>query len=88
MTPFDSAGDCRASSHGGRSFVAFSLMVCGMPVHNHAINPTENVMAKGQQNNKMVKKPKKDTSPSKPVSPDAIRPTIVTQVPLRGKLKK
>lgn len=44
-------------------------------------------MAKGQQNNKMVKKPKKDTSPAKPVSPDAVRPTIVTQVPLRGKLK-
>jgi hypothetical protein len=45
-------------------------------------------MAKGQQNSsKMVKKPKKDTSPPKSVSPDAVRPTIVTQVPLRGKLK-
>ena len=45
-------------------------------------------MAKGQQNNnKMVKKPKKDTSPPKTVSPDAVRPTIVTQVLLRGKLK-
>jgi len=32
-------------------------------------------MAKGQQyNNKMVKKPKKDTSPPKAVSPDAVRP--------------
>jgi hypothetical protein len=52
------------------------------------INPQENAMAKGQQNSgKMVKKPKKDTSPPKPVSPDAVRPTIVTQVPLRGKLK-
>ena len=45
-------------------------------------------MAKGQQNNdKMVKKPKKDSSPPKLVSPDAVRPTVVTQVPIRGKLK-
>jgi len=45
-------------------------------------------MAKGQQNtSKMVKKPKKDNSPPKAVSPDAVRPTVVTQVPLRGKLK-
>ena len=45
-------------------------------------------MAKGQQNtSKMVKKPEKDTSPPKSVSPDAVRPTVVTQVPLRGKLK-
>ena len=46
-------------------------------------------MAKGQQNSgKMVKKPKKDTSAPKTVSPDAVRPTIVTTVPLRGKLAK
>ena len=45
-------------------------------------------MAKGQQNSgTMLKKPKKDTSPPKAVSPDAVRPTVVTQVPLRGKLK-
>ncbi len=45
-------------------------------------------MAKGQQNsNKMTKKPKKDTSPPKPVSPDAVRPTVTTVVPVRGKLK-
>lgn len=45
-------------------------------------------MAKGQQNsNKMVKKPKKDTSPPKPVSADAVRPSITTVVPVRGKLK-
>lgn len=45
-------------------------------------------MAKGQQgNNKMVKKPKKDTSPPRPVSPDAVRPTVTTVVPVRGKLK-
>ena len=44
-------------------------------------------MAKGQQSNKMVKKPKKDTAPPKPVSPDAVRPTITTVVAPRGKLK-
>ena len=45
-------------------------------------------MAKGQQNsNKMVKKPKKDTAPPKPVSTDAVRPSITTLVPVRGKLK-
>ena len=45
-------------------------------------------MAKGQQNtSKMVKKPKKDTAPPKLVSPDAVRPTVVTQVAVRGKLK-
>ena len=45
-------------------------------------------MAKGQQNNnKMVKKPKKDTAPPKPVSADAVRPTITTVVPVRGKLR-
>jgi hypothetical protein len=45
-------------------------------------------MAKGQQNNnKMVKKPKKDVSPPKAVSPDAVRPTVTTVVPVRGKLK-
>ena len=48
----------------------------------------ENTMAKGQQNSsKMVKKPKKDTTPTKVVSPDAVRPTVVTTVPVRGKLK-
>jgi hypothetical protein len=48
----------------------------------------ELIMAKGQQgNNKMVKKPKKDTSPPKPVSADAVRPTVTTVVPVRGKLK-
>ncbi len=45
-------------------------------------------MAKGQMhNNKMVKKAKKDTSPPKPISADMVRPTVVTQVPVRGKLK-
>ena len=45
-------------------------------------------MAKGQQNNTtMVKKPKKDVSPPKAVSPDAVRPTETTVVPVRGKLK-
>jgi hypothetical protein len=46
-------------------------------------------MAKGQQrSNKQVKKPKKDLSPAKPISPDAVKPTITTVVPIRGKLKK
>ncbi len=46
-------------------------------------------MPKGQQrNNKETKKPKKDTAPPKPVSPDAVRPTVTTVVPVRGKLKK
>ena len=45
-------------------------------------------MAKGQQkSNKEGKKPKKDTAPPKPVSPDAVRPTVTTVVPVRGKLK-
>ncbi len=45
-------------------------------------------MAKGQQkSNKEVKKTKKDSSPPKPVSADAVRPTITTVFPVRGKLK-
>ena len=49
----------------------------------------ETTVAKGQQkSNKETKKPKKDTTPPKPVSPDAVRPTITTVVPVRGKLKK
>ena len=46
-------------------------------------------MAKGQQrSNKEAKKPKKDASPSKPLSPGAVMPTMVTVVPERGKKKK
>ena len=46
-------------------------------------------MPKGQQKtDKEAKKPKKDTAPPKPVSPDAVRPTVMTVVPVRGKLKK
>lgn len=46
-------------------------------------------MAKGQQNsNKMVKKPKKDLSPPKPISAEPVRPMVTTVVPVRGKLKK
>jgi hypothetical protein len=45
-------------------------------------------MAKGQQKtNKEAKKPKKDSSPSKPISTGAVSPTIVTQVMERGKKK-
>ena len=47
----------------------------------------EQKMAKGQQSQKMVKKPKKDSAPPKPVSLDAVRPTVTTVVPVRGKLK-
>lgn len=43
-------------------------------------------MAKGMQQNKMVKKPKKDTSPPKEFSSDRPTPPVTT-VPLRGKLK-
>jgi len=43
-------------------------------------------MPKGQQkSNKEGKKPKKDSTPAKPVSPDAV---LTTVVPIRGKLKK
>jgi hypothetical protein len=45
-------------------------------------------MAKGEQrSNKESKKPKKDASPSKPISPDAVSPTRVTLVPDRSKKK-
>ncbi len=46
-------------------------------------------MPKGEQrSNKESKKQRKDTTPPKPVSPDAVRPTVTTVVPVRGKLKK
>jgi hypothetical protein len=45
-------------------------------------------MAKGdQRSNKEAKKPKKDSSPGKPISPDAVVPTRVTVVPDRSKKK-
>ena len=45
-------------------------------------------MAKGQQkSNKETKKPKKDSSPPKPISSGAVMPTVTTVVPVRGKLK-
>lgn len=45
-------------------------------------------MAKGQQkSNKEGKKPKKDTSPPKPLSLDPVRATVTTTVMPRGKLK-
>lgn len=46
-------------------------------------------MAKGQQRtSKEAKKPKKDSSPPKPISPGAVMPSIVTVVPDRSKKKK
>jgi hypothetical protein len=45
-------------------------------------------MAKGEQrSNKETKKPKKDASPPKPISPGAVSPTKVTVVPERSKKK-
>ncbi|MGE0333128.1 MAG: hypothetical protein AB7P37_20810 [Ramlibacter sp.] len=44
-------------------------------------------MAKGdQRSNKMVKKPKKDTSPPRPGTSDRPTPPVTTVLP-RGKLK-
>ena len=44
-------------------------------------------MNKGQHGNKEAKKPKKDQSPGKPVSPGAVMPTVTTVVPDRSKKK-
>lgn len=44
-------------------------------------------MPKGQRSSKEVKKPKKDTSPPKPMSSDPVRPTVTTVVPDRSKKK-
>jgi hypothetical protein len=45
-------------------------------------------MAKGQQrSNKEAKKPKKDATPSKPMQPGTVTPTITTQILERGKKK-
>jgi len=45
-------------------------------------------MAKGQQrSNKESKKPRKDSSPPKPISGEAVRPTVTTSVIPRGKEK-
>jgi hypothetical protein len=46
-------------------------------------------MAKGQQRtNKEAKKPKKDSTPAKPLSAGAVTPTITTVVADRSKKKK
>lgn len=45
-------------------------------------------MPKGQRSTKEAKKPKKDSGPSKPVSPGAVMPTVTTVIPERGKKKK
>jgi hypothetical protein len=45
-------------------------------------------MPKGQQRtNKESKKPRKDSSPAKPISPGAVTPTVTTVVPDRSKKK-
>ncbi len=45
-------------------------------------------MPKGQQRGKETKKPKKDQSAAKPISPGAVTPSITTVVPDRSKKKK
>lgn len=45
-------------------------------------------MAKGQQSQKMVKKPKKDTAPAKVLTGEPMRASVVTQVALKGKAAK
>lgn len=45
-------------------------------------------MPKGQRSGKEAKKPKKDQSPSKPLSSGVVVPTITTVIPERGKKKK
>ena len=44
-------------------------------------------MPKGQQRGKEQKKPKKDQSTSKPISPGVVTSTITTVVPDRSKKK-
>jgi hypothetical protein len=51
--------------------------------------PGERTMAKGQQrSNKETKKPRKDDSTAKPLSPGAVSAPITTVVPDRSKKKK
>lgn len=50
-------------------------------------SPKENTMPKGQRSSKEAKKPKKDQSSTKPLSPVAALPTKVTVVPDRSKKK-
>jgi hypothetical protein len=44
-------------------------------------------MSKEQRSTKEAKKPKKDKSPAKPISSEAVMPTRVTVVPDRSKKK-
>jgi hypothetical protein len=44
-------------------------------------------MSKVQRSNKEAKKPKKDKSPAKPLSANAVKPTVNTVVPDRQKKK-
>ena len=49
----------------------------------------ETTMPKGQQrSNREARKPKKDSSPAKPVTPPSGLPTVTTVVPDRSKKKK
>jgi hypothetical protein len=52
-----------------------------------SIESKETIMPKGQRSSKEAKKPKKDQSPTKPLSPGAVMPTVTTVVPDRSKKK-
>lgn len=54
---------------------------------NLTLYRSEITMPKGQRSSKEAKKPKKDTSPPKPMSSDPVRPTVTTVVPDRSKKK-
>jgi hypothetical protein len=56
-------------------------------VKQPSIQSKETIMPKGQRSTKEAKKPKKDQSPAKPLSPGAVIPTITTVVPDRSKKK-
>ena len=62
-------------------------MAGALPVHEPTLYPPETTMPKGQRSSKEAKKPKKDTSPPKPMSLDPVRPTVTTVVPDRSKKK-
>jgi hypothetical protein len=62
------------------------LIICCQATASTPFQNGGNTMAKVNKTGKMVKSPKECRLPKR-VSPDAVRPTIVTTVPLRGKLK-
>jgi hypothetical protein len=79
------------SQRAGPDGDAAHAPACAHNAGAQSIQPTvrlkEITMPKGQRSSKEVKKPKKDQSPGKVVSPDAVMPTKVTVVPERSKKK-